>query len=72
MKTSDFKKGMKVRYVPKHAHGDTKHKHCENGVVSSVNDRWVFIKYDNLMCTMTTGEEPYTAAATDPNDLVMR
>ena len=71
MKTSDFKKGMKVRYVPTHANGDTKHKDCENGVVSSVNDKWVFVKYNNLMCIMTTGDEPYTAQATDPTELVI-
>jgi hypothetical protein len=72
MKLSDFKKGMKVRYIPTHANGDTKHKDCENGVVSSVNDKYVFVKYDNLMCIMTNGDEPYTAQGTDPNDLVMR
>lgn len=71
MKVSDFKKGMKVRYVPTHANGDIKHQDCENGVVSSVNDRVVFVKYNNLMCIMTTGDEPYTAQATDPSDLVI-
>lgn len=34
---SDFKKGMKVRYVPMHAAGDLNHKDCQNGVVSSTN-----------------------------------
>ena len=70
MKTTEFKKGERVRYIPHHAHGDIKHKDCENGVVSSTNNSWVFVKYDNLMCIMTTGDEPYTAQATDPNDLV--
>lgn len=72
METSDFRKGVMVRYVPTHANGDTKHKDCQNGVVSSVNDCFVFVKYDNLICTMTSGDEPYTAQATDPDDLVLR
>jgi hypothetical protein len=72
MKPSDFSKGQRVRYIPHHANGDTKHPDCENGVVSSVNDTWVFVKYDNQMCIMVTGDEPYTAAATDPNDLILR
>lgn len=70
--TQDFSKGDSVRYVPRHANGDLNHKDCQNGVVSSVNDSWVFVKYDNAMCIMVTGDEPYTAAATDPNDLVKR
>ena len=67
---SDFKHGDKVRYVPSHAHGDAKHKDCQNGVVSSTNEKWVFVKYDNSMCIMTTGDESYTAAATNPEDLI--
>lgn len=31
-----FKAGDHVRYVPYHAHGDTSHPDCENGVVTSV------------------------------------
>jgi len=70
--TSDFEKGDLVKYIPTHAEGNHKHPDCENGVVSSVNDKFVFVKYDNKMCIMTTGDEPYTAKATDPDDLVMR
>jgi len=66
----DFSKGDKVRYVPRHASGDVNHEDCQNGVVSSTNDEWVFVKYDNLDCVMITGDEPYTAQATDPSDLV--
>lgn len=70
MKSSEFKKGDRVRYIPTHASNDSSHKDCEDGVVSSINDKFVFVKYDNNMCIMTTGDEPYTAAATDPNDLI--
>ena len=70
MNTSDFKKGMLVRYFPNHVErGDYQHLDVQNGCVSSINDNWVFVKYDNLMCTMVTGDEPYTAAATSPDDL---
>jgi len=70
-----FKKGDKVRYIPNHANGDSNHEDCENGVVSSVrigahNDYSVFVKYDNAMCIMTTGNEPYTAQSTRPDNLI--
>ena len=70
MTNTDFKKGDKVRYVPNHANGDTLHPDCENGVVSTTNEKFVFVKYDNAMCTMTTGDEPYTAQATKRENLV--
>jgi hypothetical protein len=66
-----YARGNWVRYIPGHAKGDMHHKDCEDGVVSSVSDDGtiVFVKYDNASCTMTTGEEPYTAQATDYYDL---
>lgn len=67
--SKDYRKGDKVRYVPNHANGDTKHPDCVNGVVSSVNEKFVFVKYDNLMCIMTTGDGPYTAQATKRENL---
>ena len=32
MKLKDFKKGMKVKYVPYHAYSDINHKDCEDVV----------------------------------------
>ena len=64
MKTNDFKKGYRVKYTPNY--GDP-----EYGVVSSTNHRYVFVKYDNADCVMTTGDEPYTAQATLPNWLTI-
>lgn len=69
MRLSDCLKGTRVRYIPNHANRDKNHKDCKTGVVSSTGDKWAFVKYDNLMCTMITGDEDYTAAATDPVDL---
>lgn len=71
METKDFVKGEKVKYIPNHAEGNPKHPDCQNGVVSSINDTFVFVKYDNLMGIMITGDEPYTAQATKPEDLIL-
>lgn len=70
MKISDCKKGDRVVYVPCHADGHRSHPDCEHGVVSSVNENWVFVKFDNLQRRMITGDEPYTAKATDAAELV--
>jgi CTP:molybdopterin cytidylyltransferase MocA len=72
MKLEDCKKGVRVRYVPVYAKGDASHPDCQNGVVSSTNKKLVFVKYDNDMCFMTTGDEPYVAQATRPEDLIER
>ena len=68
----DFIHGDLVRYIPNHADGNVKHPDCQNGVVSSVNDNWVFVKYDCLACTMFTGDEPFTSQATKRENLVYR
>jgi len=68
----DYKHGDKVIYIPNHAEGDVRHPDCQQGIVSSVNERFVFVKYDCLACTMTTGDEPYTAQATKRENLVRR
>ena len=65
MITDDFEKGQRVIYIPRHA-DDEKHPDCKKGVVSSKNDSYVFVKYDNAMGIMVTGDEPYTAQATPP------
>jgi hypothetical protein len=41
----DFKAGDHVRYVPYHAHGDLTHPDCEDGVVTSTNDAYVFVRF---------------------------
>jgi len=75
-KTSDFKKGDKVRYVPNHANGNIHHPRCKDGVVSSHNPLFVFVKYYHTLANgikwppIETGDEPYTAAATKVENLV--
>ena len=76
--TDDFTKGDPVRYVPEHAKGDPTHEDCEDGVVSSVDDNHVFVKYFRMQPNgiiwppIFTGEEPYTAQATKPDNLQLR
>lgn len=70
MKTADFKKGERVKYIPIHARGNRFHRDCESGVVSSTNEYFVFVKYDNATQTMISGDDPYTSQATLANDLV--
>lgn len=72
MKTSDFKHGDLVTYIPTHTCRNEKHGDCQNGVVSSINEKFVFVKYDNAVMAMITGDEPYTAAATRSEDLIKR
>ena len=37
--------GGKVRYVPWHAKNDKTHKDCQDGVITSWNDSFVFVNY---------------------------
>ena len=56
MKTTLFKPGDEVTYIPR---GLNRDKDREFGVVTSVNDRFVFVRYEGK-----TGSQ-----ATDPIDL---
>jgi len=69
-KPIEFKKGMRVRYIPLHTGGDITHSDCENGVVSSVITDTVFVKYDTFFMKMVTGDEPFTAQATSRTYLI--
>ena len=74
MDKSQLRIGQRVRYIPGHANGDSKHADCEDGIVRSFNSKGnSFVVYDNAtrgrMLTLTLAE-PWTAACTDPSDLV--
>lgn len=64
---SDFHKGQRVQYVSTYA-GEI--LGSAYGVVSSKNDRYVFVKFDNSIMRMVTGDEPYTAQACNPENLI--
>ena len=68
-----FEKGVRVIYVPTHAHGDFAHKDCEHGVVSSINVyNVVFVKFDpkNMRQIYITGDEDVTAQGCRIEDLI--
>ena len=71
---SDLKPGDRVRYIPGHAHGDSGHPDCEDGIVRSLNrEGFPFVVYDNavrgVLDTLQKAER-WTAACTDPGDLM--
>jgi len=65
-KPSDFYPGQRVMYVPMHAYGNVRHPDCEEGVVSSVNEKYVFVSY------IKNGRTQHTTQATDADDLLAR
>ena len=64
MTIKDFNSGDSVRYIPKHAKGNINHPECENGIVTSTNEKYVFVRYirNNVLQS--------TAAATLPEQLI--
>ena len=69
-----IQEGERVKYIPTHAKGDTNHSDCEDGVVKSKNDKYVFVLYWNKSTynrgRLIEGYWDTQAKATDPNDLV--
>ncbi len=65
---ADFDSGMRVRYVPHHAHGDRFHPDCQDGRVSSRNTSVVFVRFDKQVNRI--GWVNATAEACSPEDLV--
>lgn len=51
--------GAQVTYVPMHAGGDRNHPDVEHGVITSFNDKFVFVRYAKVG----------SGVATDPRDL---
>ena len=68
MKLSDIKPGMRVAYIPGHAHGDINHKDVEHGTVNSVNHLYAFVKFDKQVKKL--GYEGTTSQSCQPADLV--
>lgn len=74
MDKNELSIGQRVRYVPRHARGDQNHPDCQDGIARSFNPHgFPFVVYDNAtrgkMLTLERAE-PWTAACTDPSDLV--
>lgn len=74
MDKNELHAGQRVRYVPGHANGDRNHPDCEDGIIRSFNSQgFPFVVYDNrrrgVLLTLEQAK-PWTAACTDPSDLV--
>ena len=59
--------GQVVRYLPTHAQGDLFHPDAELGIVSSKNDKVVFVKFHKEL--LRRGWEFCTSRAVNPEDL---
>lgn len=64
-----FPPGSRVLYVPSHAAGDTSHKDCEAGIVSSANAGRVFVQFDKAI--RSQGFDGAQSQACDPGDLIL-
>ena len=62
-----FEKCGKVMYVPLHAKDDINHPDCEVGFVSSISDKFVFVKFAKQLARF--GWNGTTSQACDPTDL---
>lgn len=54
---SDFTPGTPVAYIPLHANGDIEHPDVEYGIVSSSNEKYVFVKYKNYLHPIATNPQ---------------
>lgn len=63
-----FAEGMRVVYVPHHAQGNRNHADAEHGRVSSVNAKFVFVRFDRQVQAL--GWDQATSQACDPDTLV--
>lgn len=46
MNLEDAKTGQPVLYVPNHAQNDVNHHDCERGIVTSKNDKFIFVDFE--------------------------
>lgn len=68
---------LRVAYVPIHARDhkdvpcshDLKHPDVERGKVSSINERFVFVRFDKTVEKL--GWDDTTSQACDPDDLII-
>lgn len=64
-----FQPGVRVRYIPGHAHNDANHPDCEDGTVSSVNEKYVFVRFDQAVSRF--GWDGATSQSCNPLDLTL-
>lgn len=47
----NFKPGDLVIYVPYHAKGNRNHLDCERGVITSIRDETIFVRFGDMCCS---------------------
>ena len=62
-----FEKYGRVMYIPLHAYNDTTHPDCEIGFVSSITDKYVFVRFAKQLARL--GWERTTSQACEPESL---
>jgi len=68
--TSKFKHGDRVVYTP-FGCSDLSEPCCEHGAVSSINEKYVFVKFDpKFLRVRYNGTEDVTSQACRPEDLI--
>lgn len=65
---SDFQPGDRVAYVPGEANNNLSHPNVERGRVSSVNEKYVFVRFDKTVAKL--GWQGTTSQSCRPDDLV--
>ena len=65
----EFTPGTRIRYIPGVAQGNPNDTSCEDGTVSSVNDLYVFVKFDKQVEKL--GWDGTTSQSCDPKDLII-
>lgn len=64
----EIEPGLHVRYVPMHAHGKLSHPDVEDGIVSSKNERFAFVKFHRQVSKL--GWDGTTSQSCSPEDLI--
>ena len=68
MQLSDATPGARVKYIPGVANGDPYHPDCETGFVSTHNDQYVFVKFDQSLSQ--NNWDNVTSQSCKPEDLL--
>lgn len=66
MKIEDAEPGMKVRYIPRRAGKNIYHPSCEDGIINSVGEVNIFVRYYTKSGILNT-----SAQSTSPEDLII-
>lgn len=59
----------RVIYIPHHANGNRSHKDVEAGAISSIGQKYIFVKFDKQVKNL--GWEGSTAQACDPSQIFL-